>query len=67
MQVAIQGGYSEKTAAEQASRLLTNVKVGEAIQAAMKAHPLPRGSEVMVPDTFGFPIVAKVAGATTKK
>lgn len=37
-QAAIRAGYSEKTAAEQASRLLTNVKVGEAIQAAMKAR-----------------------------
>ena len=35
---AIRAGYSEKTAAEQASRLLTNVKVAEAIQAAMKAR-----------------------------
>lgn len=37
-QAAIRAGYSEKTAAEQASRLLTNVKVAEAIQAAMKAR-----------------------------
>lgn len=37
-QAAIRAGYSEKTAAEQASRLLTNVKVSEAIQAAMKAR-----------------------------
>lgn len=37
-QAAIRAGYSEKTAAEQASRLLTNVKVAEAIQAEMKAR-----------------------------
>lgn len=37
-QAAIRAGYSEKTAAEQASRLLTNVKVSEAVQAAMKAR-----------------------------
>ncbi|MBS0227680.1 MAG: terminase small subunit [Proteobacteria bacterium] len=37
-QAAIRAGYSEKTAAEQASRLLTNVKVADAIQAAMKAR-----------------------------
>ena len=37
-QAAIRAGYSEKTAAEQASRLLTNVKVAEAIQTAMKAR-----------------------------
>lgn len=37
-QAAIRAGYSGKTAAEQASRLLTNVKVAEAIQAAMKAR-----------------------------
>lgn len=37
-QAAIRAGYSEKTAAEQASRLLTNVKVSEAIQAATKAR-----------------------------
>lgn len=37
-QAAIRAGYSERTAAEQASRLLTNVKVAEAIQAAMKAR-----------------------------
>ena len=37
-QAAIRAGYSAKTAAAQASRLLTNVKVAEAIQAAMKAR-----------------------------
>lgn len=37
-QAAIRAGYSEKTAAEQASRLLTNVNVSEAVQAAMKAR-----------------------------
>lgn len=37
-QAAIRAGYSDKTAAEQASRLLTNVKVADAIQAAMKAR-----------------------------
>ena len=37
-QAAIRAGYSEKTAAEQASRLLTNVKVAEAIQAAISAR-----------------------------
>lgn len=35
-QAAIRAGYSPKTAAEQAARLLTNVKVQEAIQEAMK-------------------------------
>lgn len=34
-QAAIRAGYSEKTATEQASRLLTNVKVQEEIQRAM--------------------------------
>lgn len=37
-QAAIRAGYSAKTAAAQASRLLTNVKVSEAIQTAMKAR-----------------------------
>lgn len=37
-QAAIRAGYSEKTATEQASRLLTKVKVSEAIQVAMKAR-----------------------------
>lgn len=37
-QAAIRAGYSARTAAAQASRLLTNVKVAEAIQAAMKAR-----------------------------
>ncbi|SCM82395.1 Terminase small subunit (fragment) [uncultured Sporomusa sp.] len=35
-QAAIRAGYSPRTAAEQAARLLTNVKVQEAIQEAMK-------------------------------
>lgn len=35
-QAAIRAGYSEKTAQEQASRLLSNVIVSEAIQAAMQ-------------------------------
>jgi phage terminase small subunit len=34
-QAAIRAGYSEKTAKEQASRLLTNVNVAEAVQAEM--------------------------------
>lgn len=34
-QAAIRAGYSEKTACEQASRLLANVKVSEAVQDAM--------------------------------
>lgn len=34
-QAAIRAGYSEATAQEQGSRLLSNVKVSEAIQAAM--------------------------------
>lgn len=37
-QAAIRAGYSEKTAPEQASRLLSNVKVSVAVQAAMKAR-----------------------------
>lgn len=37
-QAAIRAGYSARTAAEQASRLLTNVKVSESVQAAMKAR-----------------------------
>lgn len=37
-QAAIRAGYSEKTAAEQASRLLTNINVSEAVQIAMKAR-----------------------------
>lgn len=37
-QAAIRAGYSEKTACEQSSRLLANVKVSEAVQAAMKAR-----------------------------
>lgn len=35
-QAAIRAGYSEKTACEQSSRLLANVKVATAIQEAMK-------------------------------
>lgn len=35
---AIRSGYSAKTAPEQASRLLSNVKVSEAVQAAMQAR-----------------------------
>ncbi len=34
-QAAIRAGYSEKTAAEQASRLLTNVKVSEMVKEAV--------------------------------
>ena len=34
-QAAIRAGYSENTAAEQSSRLLTNVKVSQSIQEAM--------------------------------
>lgn len=37
-QAAIRAGYSAKTAQEQGSRLLSNVMVAEAIQAAMKAR-----------------------------
>ncbi len=37
-QAAIRAGYSARTAAAQASRLLTNVNVSAAIQAAMKAR-----------------------------
>jgi hypothetical protein len=37
-QAAIRAGYSEKTAAEQASRLLINVKVSSAIENAQKAR-----------------------------
>lgn len=37
-QAAIRAGYSEKTAHEQASRLLANVKVEKRIQALMKAR-----------------------------
>lgn len=37
-QAAIRAGYSVKTAPEQASRLLMNVKVAEAVQMAMKAR-----------------------------
>ena len=37
-QAAIRAGYSEKTATEQASRLLTNVKVAESIQKNMDAR-----------------------------
>lgn len=37
-QAAIRSGYSAKTANEQASRLLANVKVGAAVQAARKAR-----------------------------
>lgn len=37
-QAAIRAGYSERTAAEQASRLLTNVKVSGAVHEAMKAR-----------------------------
>lgn len=35
---ARRAGYSEKTASEQASRLLANVKVSDAVQEAMKAR-----------------------------
>jgi phage terminase small subunit len=37
-QAAIRAGYSAKTAPEQASRLLSNVKVSTAVQAAMQAR-----------------------------
>lgn len=37
-QAAIRAGYSEKTAQEQSSRLLSNVKVQSALQAALKAR-----------------------------
>lgn len=37
-QAAIRSGYSAKTAPEQASRLLSNVKVSDAVQAAMQAR-----------------------------
>lgn len=37
-QAAIRAGYSEKTACEQSSRLLANVKVSAALQDAMKAR-----------------------------
>lgn len=37
-QAAIRAGYSAKTAAEQASRLLTNVKVSDSIKQAMDAR-----------------------------
>jgi len=37
-QAAVRAGYSNKTAAEQASRLLINVNVAEAIESAMKAR-----------------------------
>jgi len=37
-QAAIRAGYSAKTAPEQASRLLSNVKVSEAVQSAMQAR-----------------------------
>jgi phage terminase small subunit len=37
-QAAIRAGYSSKTACEQSSRLLANVKVAEAVQASMRAR-----------------------------
>lgn len=38
-QAAIRAGYSEKTAQEQSSRLLSNVIISDAVAAAQKARP----------------------------
>jgi phage terminase small subunit len=42
-QAAIRAGYSEKTAVEQASRLLINVKVGERINELQKSKQITTG------------------------